>query len=256
MTQDDTSLAIISRNAAQAQYDSLSAPFDVTFTDVRGGAELTYVTGEQVISRLNDVLGVAGWSFNVLRHDIHLEADEIWVHGQFTAWLEDGHGGIREIQREQFGSQKLRRSRSTSMPLDIGFDLKGATTDCLKKCAMGVGVGLYLSQKKAQPKKQPQQQRQSAQRPQQQAPQQRESRPAATQSSSAPVPICEECGEALKPMSFISKKPEDAGSTVTWDTDKLVSVTTEKYGVPLCERDLKRHIKEEHDEAARPKAAA
>ncbi len=125
-------------------YARLAAPFDVTFTDVRGGIQLTYVSGEQVVRRLNEVLGVAGWSFRVLRHDINTEADEAWALGELVAEI-----GERTVVRQQFGSQKLKRSRSTGTPLDIGFDLKGAATDAMKKCASLLGVGLYLSRKAA-----------------------------------------------------------------------------------------------------------
>src|SRR6266850_1427080 len=123
-------------------YNRLSAPFEVTFTDVRGGVELKYVSGEQVVTRLNEVLGVGGWSFRVLRHDVNSEADEAWALGELVAEI-----GERTVVRQQFGSQKIRRSRSTGAPLDLGFDLKGASTDALKKCASLLGVGLYLSRK-------------------------------------------------------------------------------------------------------------
>ncbi len=120
----------------------LSAPFEVTFTDVRGGVELTYITGEQVTRRLNEALGVGGWSFRVLRHDINADADEAWALGEIVAEV-DG----KCVTRQQFGSQKIKRSRSTGAPLDLGFDLKGAATDAMKKCASLLGVGLYLSRK-------------------------------------------------------------------------------------------------------------
>jgi hypothetical protein len=123
-------------------YGRLAAPFEVTFTDVRGGVELQYVSGEQVVTRLNEVLGVGGWSFRVLRHDINPEADEAWALGELVAEI-----GERTVVRQQFGSQKVRRSRSTGAPLDLGFDLKGASTDAMKKCASLLGVGLYLSRK-------------------------------------------------------------------------------------------------------------
>jgi hypothetical protein len=123
-------------------YALLAAPFEVTFTDVRGGVELTYITGEQVASRLNEVLGVGGWSFRVLHQEIHAEADEVWALGEMVADI-DG----KTVTRQQFGSQKLKRSRSTGAPLDLGFDLKGAATDAMKKCASWLGVGLYLSRK-------------------------------------------------------------------------------------------------------------
>ena len=123
-------------------YSRLAAPFEVTFSDVRGGVELKYVSGEQVVTRLNEVLGVGGWSFRVLRHDINPEADEAWALGELVAEI-----GERTVVRQQFGSQKVRRSRSTGAPLDLGFDLKGASTDAMKKCASLLGVGLYLSRK-------------------------------------------------------------------------------------------------------------
>ena len=125
-------------------YVRLTEPFDVTFTDTRGGVELRYITGEQVARRLNEVLGVSGWSYRILRHDINAEADEAWALGELVAEI-----GERTVVRQQFGSQKIRRARSTGAPLDLGFDLKGASTDALKKCASLLGVGLYLSRKEA-----------------------------------------------------------------------------------------------------------
>lgn len=125
-------------------YTRLAAPLE-TFKDVRGGIELEYITGEQAISRLNEVLGVGGWSFRVLEHGLQPDADEFWVLAEITAHI-DGAA----VVRQQFGSQKMKRSRATEAPLDVGFDLKGATTDALKKCASLLGVGLYLSRKDAQ----------------------------------------------------------------------------------------------------------
>ena len=126
----------------ESTYAQLSSPFDVTFNDVRGGVEVTFVSGEQVVTRLNRVLGVSGWSFRILRHAIHAEADEVWALGELVAEI-DG----KTVTRQQFGSQKIKRSRSTGAPLDLGFDLKGASTDAMKKCASWLGVGLYLSRK-------------------------------------------------------------------------------------------------------------
>jgi len=123
-------------------YSRLATPFDVTFRDLRGGVELEYVTGEQVTTRLNEELGFMAWSFKLLEHGIHAEADECWVLGELTVEV-----GGRTVTRQQFGSQKVKRSRSSGTPMDIGFDLKGAATDALKKCASLVGVGLYLWKK-------------------------------------------------------------------------------------------------------------
>jgi hypothetical protein len=96
------------------------------------------------VSRLNQVLGPLGWSFVVREHGLNAEADEMWVLGELTVTI-DG----TTATRQQFGSQKIKRARQTGNPLDIGFDLKGASTDALKKCASLIGVGLYLSRKEA-----------------------------------------------------------------------------------------------------------
>lgn len=127
---------------AIAGYQQLAEPFETTFHDVRGGIDLEYITGEQCVSRLNETLGFDGWSFRVVEHDTNAEADEVWVLGELTVFLPE-----RGIVRQQFGSQKTRRSRTSGLPLDVGFDLKAATTDALKKCASLIGVGLYLSRK-------------------------------------------------------------------------------------------------------------
>jgi hypothetical protein len=124
-------------------YDRLTAEFQ-TFKDSRGGATFDYITGEQCASRLNETLGFMGWSFRVLEHGIHVEADECWAMGELTVKL-----GEISVVRQQFGSQKVKRSRASGTPLDIGFDLKGAATDAMKKCASLIGVALYLYEKEA-----------------------------------------------------------------------------------------------------------
>lgn len=127
------------------QYTRLSAEFE---THERPDG-LSYITGEQCISRLNDVLGPAGWQFEIVAHGHQEEKDEIWVEGRLTAWFQ---GVDRPVYREQFGSQEVKRASgdgklAAGTILDYGFDLKGAATDALKKCATGIGVGLYLTQK-------------------------------------------------------------------------------------------------------------
>jgi hypothetical protein len=127
------------RTTDRALYDELAAEINPTFTDRRGGVDLEYHTGEQITSKLNETLGFLNWSFRIVEHGIHPEADECWALGELTVSV-----GDRTVTRQQFGSQKVKRSRSSGVPLDIGFDLKGAGTDALKKCASLIGVGLYL----------------------------------------------------------------------------------------------------------------
>jgi hypothetical protein len=124
--------------AVHELYASLAARFEHTHNDPRG---FTYITGEQCVSRLNNVLGPDGWTFEVVEHGM-LE-DQVWVQGRLTL-LDTG------AVRTQFGSQHIKRFKGGDKAgdiCDIGFDLKGATTDAMKKCAAGFGVGLYLSHK-------------------------------------------------------------------------------------------------------------
>ena len=187
-------------------YTRLAAPFESTFRDTRGGVELEYITGEQAISRLNEVLGVARWNFRILQHGINAEADEAWVLGEIVADIEGA-----TVARQQFGSQKLKRSRASGAPLDIGFDLKGAATDALKKCASLLGVGLYLSRKES--------------------PESRATGLEAVRDTGPMGPdsgrlACEDCGAELKETRF-------KDGTV-WGPAQLAGYGRRKHGKVLC----------------------
>jgi hypothetical protein len=84
-------------------YERLSAHFEETFKDPRG---MKYISGEQVVSRLNEVLGFDNWAFEVREHGYDQEADEVWVLGRLMVM-----GAPVEVVREQFGSQKHNRRR-------------------------------------------------------------------------------------------------------------------------------------------------
>jgi hypothetical protein len=199
-------------------YGRLAAPFDVTFRDLRGGVELEYITGEQATTRLNETLGFLNWSFRVLEHGIHAEADECWVLGELAVTL-DG----RTVTRQQFGSQKVKRSRSAGTPLDVGFDLKGAATDALKKCASLVGVALYLW-KKTPPAGH------SSGGPPADGP----INPAVV-TNDAGEPICQQdvggalCGDPLRGWEAGNGHPaRDAWWVANWQLHR------QEYGIPLC----------------------
>lgn len=105
-------------------------------TKTIGGNDLTYVDGETVISRLNATLGFDGWSFET--GQINVLENEVWVTGKLTVYV-----GERTVVREQAGGQIINRTRAGAI-IELSNDIKGAVTDCLKKCATLVGVGLYL----------------------------------------------------------------------------------------------------------------
>jgi hypothetical protein len=133
----------------------------------------------------------------------------MWVLAEMTATF----GGTAVI-RQQFGSQKVKRSRSSSAPLDIGFDLKGAATDALKKCASLYGVGLYLSKKEVP---------QGAAGDSGAAP---TSTPAPAQAAVPDTLVCAQCGEELKETRF--------RDGTLWSPAQLAGYGRRKHGRVLC----------------------
>lgn len=195
-----------------AVYAQLKAPFDRTWTDPVSG--MAYITGEQCITRLNQTLGWDGWAFEVVAHGIHEAADEVWVMGRITAYADDG----RTVMREQFGGHKLQRRRDSGALLDLGSDLKGAATDALKKCAMALGVGLYLSEKTDGDRRGP-------------TVAGRDAFPPAAPPQRAPggddgALTCADCGAALTPTSF--------RDGTTWEPAQLATFGRRKHNRVLC----------------------
>jgi len=103
------------------------------------GKMLEYIEGHNIIQRLNDAFD-ADWSFTIIRHDILKETDEVLVLGE----LKSG-----DVVKTQFGSSRITRARNTGDMVSLGDDLKASATDCLKKCATMLGIGLHLYNKDA-----------------------------------------------------------------------------------------------------------
>ena len=98
------------------------------------GKTLDYIEGHAVIQRLNDALE-AEWSFSVISHEVLKETDEVIVLGELRA---------ANVVKTQFGSSKITRAKNSGEPISLADDYKAAATDCLKKCATLLGVGLHL----------------------------------------------------------------------------------------------------------------
>jgi len=94
------------------------------------------VEGHAVIQRLNDAFD-AQWSFEIVRHDVLEDRDEVIVLGKLTA---------DNVVKTQFGTSRITRARETGEIVSLGQDLKAAATDALKKTATLLGVGLHLYQ--------------------------------------------------------------------------------------------------------------
>jgi hypothetical protein len=199
-------------------YQQLTAPFQ-TLHDKRGGAEFDYITGEQCVTRLNTVFGVGGWYFKITSREIIEIADECLVEGELGAYISD-----QWVVRTQFGSQKLKRSRASGTVLDIGFDFKGATTDCIKKCASLFGVALYLYEKEPP--------HGEAQHPKPTTSDDR-TRGAPYNAGTAAKPICEKCGEALKGIKF-TVVTNGNEKEVTWTATQLAQKGKRNYAAVLC----------------------
>ena len=98
----------------------------------KGGGTWSYVTGAYVEKVLNFVFGFM-WDFEIIEHGI--EGGQVWVKGKLTVKDPAGH----EITKMQFGRADIKMKKTGGM-LDFGNDLKGASTDALKKCASLLGI--------------------------------------------------------------------------------------------------------------------
>ena len=115
----------------------LEKPFDLSQIKQREGnfgKVLDYIEGHAIIQRLNDAFE-AEWSFSILKHEVLEKTDEVIVLGQLRAV---------DVVKTQFGSSKITRARESGEPISLADDFKAGATDCLKKCATLLGVGLHL----------------------------------------------------------------------------------------------------------------
>jgi hypothetical protein len=118
--------------------DILEKPFDPAQIKQRVGTYgdvLDYIEGSSVIRRLNEAFD-GGWCFEIIEYRILEDKDEVLVLGKLTV--------DKDVVKYQFGSSKVTRAKDTGEAVSLGDDLKAAGTDCLKKCATMIGVGLYL----------------------------------------------------------------------------------------------------------------
>lgn len=127
-------------------YEALTNPFPPEAERIlrKGGAALTYIPVSEVITRLNKVLGVDRWSFDIIscKRD-ELDPDYIVAHVRLT-WYTGNPETWTSVDRDGYGGQKIKRTKSGEI-VDLGDEMKGAVSDALKKAAQTLGVGLYLA---------------------------------------------------------------------------------------------------------------
>lgn len=126
----------------------LSEPFppEVERELKKGGTYLTYIPVSEVITRLNRVFGVTGWSSEIVKCERDaLDPDFIVAHVRLT--IHSTHGSYSNhgsMQKDGFGGQKIKRTKQGEI-VDLGDEFKGAVSDALKKAAQQLGIALYLS---------------------------------------------------------------------------------------------------------------
>jgi len=98
----------------------------------KGGGKWDFVTGTYMKKVLNMMFGW-DWDFEVIQFEY--TNDQALVLGKLSCRV-DG----RQIVKMQFGRADIKHKKGTNDPLDLGNDLKAATTDSLKKCASELGV--------------------------------------------------------------------------------------------------------------------
>lgn len=98
----------------------------------KGGGTWQFVSGGYVKKSLNLMFGF-DWDFEVVKFEVI--GKQAIVLGKLTCRC-----GNRTIVKQQFGRQDIKYRKDTNEPMDLGNDLKGATTDALKKCASEIGI--------------------------------------------------------------------------------------------------------------------
>lgn len=119
----------------------LSTPFpeELEGTLNKGGMAFRFVSVNEVIARLNEVLGVENWNFEIISCERTLEGgDNIIAHVRLSAYVND-----KLLQRDAYGGAEVKAKKNGGL-LDLGNDHKIAVSDALKKAASMIGVGLYL----------------------------------------------------------------------------------------------------------------
>ena len=96
------------------------------------GIDLDYVETADVIRRLNASFD-GEWSFEIVEYKEMF--DEVVVLGKLTA---------EGIVKSQFGSHKITKAKKDGEVVNIGFDLKAAASDALKKSSTHFGIALHL----------------------------------------------------------------------------------------------------------------
>lgn len=198
-------------------------PAEAHKTRKQGGQDLVYVTGEMVISRLNEALGVTGWSWRVVREG--MTDVEAWVLGELTATI-DG----QTITRQHYGNQDVKRGQHGVADL-----FKAANTDAIKKAATTIGVALYLydEDERREVQAEMREQARSGNRPQTPKPTQ-EPTPITAKAAPEPSKSCAGCQVVVPEAGSVTILKKKEGPKVTVSVVDFAPVCQERLGAFYC----------------------
>lgn len=124
-----------SLNSKQLDFMFRKTPKEQIYTrPAKGGGVWSYVTGTYVKKVLNMMFGW-DWDFEIVEFKYDLTIKQVYVLGKLKC-----RSNGKEIIKMQFGRKDIICKKGTDIPLDLGNDLKAASTDALKKCANELGI--------------------------------------------------------------------------------------------------------------------
>jgi hypothetical protein len=141
--------SILNENQVQKLFNS--TPNRWTYSrDGKAGQKWRYVKRGYVRRTLDSVFGF-NWDFApetsvAEAYEVAKITGSVIVKGTLTARVLDTRGQqIAELTKGDFGRADVKFKKELDalgqkVPLDFGNDLKAATTDCFKRCAMWLGV--------------------------------------------------------------------------------------------------------------------
>jgi hypothetical protein len=104
----------------------------------KGGGMWDYVDGGYIKKVLNFTFGW-NWDFEIIKQET-FGISEMWgqviTTGKLTVKDDAGH----IIIKSDNGRSDVKYKRGTKIPMDLGNDFKSSATDCLKRCAVQLGI--------------------------------------------------------------------------------------------------------------------
>jgi hypothetical protein len=100
----------------------------------KGGGTWKFVTGTYVKQRV-ELNTLDGIGILMIAFDVNMAAKQAIVHGKLTC-----RANGATVIKQQFGRADIKLRKADGAPLDLGNDLKAASTDALKKCASELGI--------------------------------------------------------------------------------------------------------------------